>query len=104
MLAGRVTLASGGAFQGGEQFHPEQRKVALNPAFTSNQHMIIRGNPVLRQQITQQFPEPALHPVADNRIADSLGNCDAKAHLLRFIGPSEQHKPGTRDAQSPVGS
>ncbi len=104
MLASWIALAGCGAFQRGEQFRAKQRKIALDSAFAPDQHMIGRGEAVLRKEITQQFAEAPLHPVADNRVADSLGDSDPKAHLFALVGAREQHKAGARDAQAPVGS
>ncbi len=104
MLARRIALAGGGAGQRGEQFGAEQREITLHPAFAPDQYVIGGGKAVGREQPAQQFTKPPLHPVADNGVADSFGDGDPEAHLLGLIGPGEQHEPGTRDAQSPVGS
>ena len=104
MLAGRIALARSGAFQCGEQFTAKQREIPLDPAFAPDQHMIGCSEAVLGKEITQQFAEAPLHPVADNRVADSLGNGDPEAHLFALVGAREQHKAGARDAQAPVGS
>ena len=104
MLAGWIALARRSAFQRGEQFGAEQCKIALDPALAPDQHMIGCGQTVPGKEIAQEFPEPAFHPVANHRVADSLGNSDAKAHLLGRIGASKQHKAGARYPQAPVGS
>ena len=104
MLAGRIALARSGAFQCGEQFTAKQREIPLDPALAPDQHMIGCSEAVLGQKIAQQFAEAPLHPVADNRVADSLGNGDPEAHLFALVGAREQHKAGARDAQAPVGS
>lgn len=104
MFSGRIALAGGGAFQRGEQLRAQQRKIALDPAFAPDQYMIGCGQTVPGKEIAQEFPEPAFHPVANHRVADSLGNSDAKAHLLDRIGASKQHKAGARYPQAPVGS
>ena len=104
MLAGRIALARSGAFQCGEQFTAKQREISLDPAFAPDQHMIGCGEAVLGKEITQQLAEAPLHPVADNRVADSLGHGDPEAHLFPLVGAGEQHKAGARDAQAPVGS
>ena len=104
MLAGWIALAGRSALQRGEQFGAEQRKISLDPAFAPDQHMIGRRKAVLGKEIAQQLAEAPLHPVADHRIADSLGHGDPEANLLRFIRAREQHKTGSRNAQAPVGS
>ena len=104
MLAGWIALAGCGSFQRGEQFSAKQREIPLDPAFAPDQHMIGCSEAVLGKEITQQFAEAPLHPVADNRVADSLGNGDPEAHLFALVGAREQHKAGARDAQAPVGS
>ena len=104
MLAGWIALARRSAFQRGEQFGAEQCKIALDPALAPDQHMIGCGKAMLGQEIAQQLAEAPLHPVADHRIADSLGHGDPEAHLFPLVGAGEQHETGTRNAQAPVGS
>ena len=86
MSSGRIAFAGRSAFQCSAQFGAQQRKIALDPAFAPDQHMIGCGEAVLGEEIAQQLAEAPLHPVADNRVADSFGNSYAKPDLLRLVG------------------
>ena len=92
----------GSARQCCAQFIAQPGKIALNPAVTADQHMIVCGQPKLREQFAQQCAKAALHPVANHRIADFSGDGDSEAYLIVRIGVNQQHKTGTRHAQAPV--
>jgi len=85
------------------EFFTQADEITLNTAFPANQDMVVIGQPFAGQCGAQQFPEPALHPIADDRVADLLGYGDAKALAQSAVGPGQQHKTGARHAQAPVG-
>jgi hypothetical protein len=64
--------------------------------------MVVAGKARFGQDFTQQGAEAALHPVADDGVADSLGNGDAHAHRIVLIRYRKQDKTGARHAQAPV--
>ena len=61
----------------------------------------VAGQAVGRQQIAHQFPDPALHPVADDRVADLLGGGNADADLLATIGAGAALQQETAGALPP---
>ena len=102
-LARGIAVPGGGAGQRCDQFNTQLGKITLDPTVTADQHMIVRGEPLLRQQFAQQRAKSPLHPVADHRVADFLGDSDAIAHRSGIVGPDQQHEAGPCDAQAPVG-
>src|SRR5690606_7676319 len=93
---GRIALARGGASEGSAQLFAQQAEIALYPAFAANQHMIVVWQPLGRQSGAEQFAETALHPVADDRVADFPGDGHAIALAQPPIGMDQQHETGTR--------
>lgn len=99
----RIALAFPCAGQSDQQFLTQALKITLYPAFAADQHMIGIFQTLDRQNIPEQGAKPALHPVANHRIADSFGHGDAKTHALAAIGTGQQHETGTRNSQAAIG-
>jgi len=61
-----------------------------------DQDMIRARDAGLGQQLARERAEPALHSVADNRVADFLGDGDAETHDRIVIAPrpDDQHETG----------
>src|SRR5690606_15478141 len=78
--ARRIALARHRSRQSDRQLLAQPAEIALDPAFAADQHMVVIGQPALRQRLAQQRAEAALHAVAHNRIADLLGDGDAIAY------------------------
>ena len=68
------------------QIFAEQRKVTLYSAGAANHHMISAADPKFREYFAGKRTKAPLHPIADNRIADFFGDCDAKPHSRVSIG------------------
>ena len=66
--------------------------------------MVGIGQAIERQKLADQGAETPLHAVAHHGIADALGDSNAEPQPRAIIGPSQQDKAGTRNAQAPVGS
>lgn len=84
-----------------------RRKIALNPARSADQHMVMvrqrPSGPLLRQGMAQKLAKAPLHPVAHHGIADFLGDGDPIAYASAPIGPGQQHKSGLGIAQPLIG-
>ncbi len=98
-----IALPGGSTGQGHAQFLLQFREIALYPAFPPDQHVIVIGQTASRQCLAQQGAEAALHPVADDSVADLLGDGDAVADALPIIGPGQQDETGPRNAQPAIG-
>ena len=55
------------------------------------------------QGIPQQLAKAPLHPIADNRITDSLSDSDPVTFAPFTIRPRQQHKTGPRNTQTGIG-
>jgi len=60
------------------------------------------GKPLARQGRAQQFPKTPLHPVADDGVADLLGDGDPVSLAKAIVRPRKQHETGARNALAPV--
>ncbi len=102
MSARRIALAGVGFRQRAGQFLPQPAEFPFDPAFAADQDMIVIRQPFLWQRIAEQFTEPPLHPVADHRVADLLGDGNAESLALPLVGVSQQNETGTCNTQAPV--
>ena len=68
--------------------------------------MICTDNSVVRQQLAGEATKPPLHPVADDRIADLLGDgeADAKRRILIATIANLEDETGHRESPAAVGS
>src|SRR5690606_11741233 len=102
-LPRRVALAGRGAFEGDGEFLAQLGEVALDPAFAADQDVVVVGQARLGQRRAEKLAEAALHPVADDRVADLLGDGDAVTLAVPAVGVRQKHETGARDTQAPVG-
>ena len=98
-------IGRGGAGQRLGQFSGERRIVALDPALPSDQDMVRARNTLDRQQITRERPQPAFHPVANDRVSDLLGDGEADSNRRFTVIPRAhlQHEAGHRHASPAIG-
>ena len=77
------------------QFVAEQGKVTLYAARPPDQHMIGTGFAAGEDQCARQAAKPALHPVANDGIANFFGDSDAKPDRRIAVFPvtDEQDEP-----------
>jgi hypothetical protein len=66
--------------------------------------MISARNALRRNQISPKRAKPPLHPVANDSIANFLGDSDAKALALICIAPipDQQNEPRHRETLGPI--
>jgi hypothetical protein len=83
----------------------EQGEIAFDPALAADQDMIGTFMARLRKDRAGQLAEAPLHPVADHRIADLLGNGEAETQRRVAIVPRahEEDEAGHRRAQCAIG-
>ena len=83
----------------------EQAEIALDALGAADHHMVGAGNALCRDDLAGERAEAALHPVADDRTADLLGDGEADAHRrIRILAVAdEQDEAGHRRAQAAVG-
>lgn len=102
-----ITFAIGGTRKRNSQFIAQSGKIALNPTFAANQHMVSAVNASGWQSFAQKRPEAALHAVANNRVADLLCDGYAKAQISFGSRHSttvhQQHESGPCDPDSAIG-
>jgi len=99
------------ALQGLGQFAAHAAEIAFDPAFSSDQDVVMIGQAGTGQCFAQQFAKAPLHPVANHRITDLLRYRDAVTHapaltdtfIANAIGVGKQHKSRPRDAQPAIG-
>ena len=98
-------IGRGGAGQRLGQLGGERLIIALDPALPSDQDVIGTRNALFRQQITRERPQPAFHPVANDRVSDLLGDGEADANALVTVIPRAnlQHEAGHRHASPAIG-
>ncbi len=58
----------------------ELREIALHPAVTADQHVIGAADAVIGKDVSGERAKAALHAVADDRVADLLGDGEADPH------------------------
>ena len=80
-------------------------EIALDSSGTTDDDMIGAGNSMFWQRFAGEGAKAALHPVADDRIADLLGDGEADAHRHNDIAAraDEQDKAGHGGALAAVG-
>lgn len=68
--------------------------------------MVGPGNSTGWQQVPRQRPQSPLHPVADDGIADFLGDgeTDANRHIVIPARVDQQYESGSRNAAPAIGS
>ncbi len=98
-------LGRGGAGQRLGQFGGERLIVALDTALPSDQDMVGARYALTRQQIARERPQPAFHPVANDRVSDLLGDGEADANRRVTVIPRAnlQHEAGHRHAAPAIG-
>ena len=98
-------IGRGGAGQRLGQLGGERLIVALDPALPSDQDMVGARYALFRQQITRERSQPALHPVANDRVSDLLGDGEADANRSVTVIPRAdlQHEAGHRHASPAIG-
>ena len=104
------TLVGGGFGRGRPsqclgQFGGKRLIVALDAALPADQDMVRAGDSLGRQQIARERPHPAFHPVADDRVADLLGDGEADSHGGITVIPLAylQHEAGHRHESPAIG-
>lgn len=104
------SLIAGGFGRGrtGQRFGElggERGIIALDPALPSDQHVIRTGYALDRQKLARERPQPAFHPVANDRVADLLGDGEADANrgLTIVTRAYLQHEAGHRHASPAIG-
>jgi len=87
------------------QIVSEQGEIALDPALAADQDMVGAFMASLRQDRAGKLAEAPLHPVANHRIADLLGNGEAETHRRVAVVPraDEEDEAGHRRAQGAIG-
>src|SRR5690606_16339302 len=100
---GGIAFALPRADQSRGELRTKLAEVAFDAAFAANQDMIVIGQAFVRERSAKQLAEAALHAVANDRVADLLGDGYAEALALPAIGPRQQDKAGPRNAQTAVG-
>lgn len=65
--------------------------------------MVVIGKAVFGKRAPQEFAKTPLHPVADNRIANLLGNGDPVSYALAPVGPGQQNESRLRISQALIG-
>ena len=58
----------------------EAGEISLDPPGSTDQDMVGAGNSMFRQGIASERAKSALHPIANDCIADLLGDREANAH------------------------
>ncbi len=86
----------GGLCQSLNQFAAQKRKITFHAASTANQYMVSPGCAIGEDKFTGQAAEPAFHPVADDGVANFLGNSDAKPDrgIAIVAVAHKQNEPG----------
>ena len=83
----------------------ELRERALYAAGAADQDMVGAGNASFGQDRPREFAEAALHPVADDGVADLLrdGEAEANGGIAVAARAHEEDEAGRRRAQCAIG-
>ena len=68
------------SFKRGRKVAAKLAEAALDPAGAADQHMVGAGQPLGRHEFAGEGSKAALHAIADDRIADLLGDGETNAH------------------------
>ena len=68
------------SLEGAREVASKQRIVALDPAGAADHYMVGAGKTANGDDFPCKRAEAALHPVADDRVADLLADCEADPH------------------------
>lgn len=79
------------AFEGTREFLAKQSEFALDPASSSDHHVVGAGEAQCWHEFARESPETAFHSVADHGAADLLGDRKTNAHCrIRIFAITDQ--------------
>ena len=86
------------------KFRFQLNERTLNAASAADQDVIGAGNPRFGEHQPCELTKSPFHPIADDRIADLLGNgeAEAKRGIAVVARTDEQHEPSHRRASAAV--